>query len=62
MIENLLSQAKESCRIFQTISQEDKIKTLEEIEQALLNHTQQIIEANAQDIENAKKTTCLMPC
>lgn len=55
MIENLLSQAKESCRIFQTISQEDKIKTLEEIEQALLNHTQQIIEANAQDIENAKK-------
>lgn len=56
MIEALLTQAKNSCRIFQNTSKKDKILALEKIEKSLISHTEEIIKENAIDIENAKKS------
>ena len=55
MIEHILKQAKGACRKFQVVDKKTKIKALNAIQQALLDNTNIILEANQKDLEKARE-------
>lgn len=54
MLEKLGQNAKNAEVILRNLSTNDKNRTLETVAQALVDHTEEILEANALDVENGK--------
>ena len=55
ILEKLGQNAKNAEVILRNLSTNDKNRTLETVAQALVDHTEEILEANALDVENGKK-------
>lgn len=55
MLEKLGQNAKDAETVLRNLSTNDKNKTLEAVASALVNHTEEILKANALDVENGKK-------
>lgn len=55
MLEKLGQNAKDAETILRNLSTNDKNQTLETVAQALVDHTEEILKANALDVENGKK-------
>ena len=55
MLEKLGQNAKDAEVVLQNLSTNDKNRTLETVAQALTDHTEEILKANALDVENGKK-------
>ena len=55
MLENLGQNAKDAEVVLRNLSTNDKNRTLETVAQALTDHTEEILKANALDVENGKK-------
>ena len=60
MLEELGVKAKEAERKLSVATTEEKNKILTAIAKALIDNTEKIVEANAIDLENGKKTACQM--
>ena len=54
MLEKLGQNAKNAEVVLRNLSTNDKNRTLETVAQALVDHTEEILEANALDVENGK--------
>lgn len=54
ILEKLGQNAKNAEVILRNLSTNDKNRTLETVAQALVDHTEEILEANALDVENGK--------
>ena len=54
MLEKLGQNAKDAEVVLRNLSTNDKNRTLETVAQALVDHTEEILEANALDVENGK--------
>ena len=52
ILEKLGQNAKNAEVILRNLSTNDKNRTLETVAQALVDHTEEILEANALDVEN----------
>ena len=55
MLEKLGQNAKDAEVVLRNLSTNDKNRTLETVAQALTDHTEEILKANALDVENGKK-------
>ena len=55
MLEKLGQNAKDAETVLRNLSTNDKNKTLEAVAKALVAHTDEILKANALDVENGKK-------
>ena len=55
MLEKLGQNAKDAEVVLRNLSTNDKNRTLETVAQALVDHTEEILEANALDVENGRK-------
>ena len=55
MLEKLGQNAKDAETVLRNLSTNDKNKTLEAVAKALIAHTDEILKANALDVENGKK-------
>ena len=55
MLEKLGQNAKDAESVLRNLSTNDKNKTLEAVAKALVAHTDEILKANALDVENGKK-------
>ena len=55
MLEKLGQNAKDAETVLRNLSTNDKNRTLETVAQALTDHTEEILKANALDVENGKK-------
>ena len=55
MLEKLGQNAKDAEVVLRNLSTNDKNRTLETVAQALVDHTEEILKANALDVENGKK-------
>ncbi len=55
MLEKLGQNAKDAEVVLRNLSTNDKNRTLEIVAQALVDHTEEILKANALDVENGKK-------
>ena len=55
MLEKLGQNAKDAETVLRNLSTNDKNKTLEAVASALVNHTEEILKANALDVENGRK-------
>ena len=55
MLEKLGQNAKDAEVVLRNLSTNDKNRTLETVAQALTDHTEEILKANALDVENEKK-------
>ena len=54
MLEKLGQNAKDAETVLRNLSTNDKNKTLEAVAKALVAHTDEILKANALDVENGK--------
>ena len=55
MLEKLGQNAKDAEVVLRNLSTNDKNRTLETVAQALVDHTEEILKANALDVENGRK-------
>ena len=55
MLEKLGQNAKDAETVLRNLSTNDKNKTLEAVAKALVAHTDEILKANALDVENGRK-------
>ena len=55
MLEKLGQNAKDAETVLRNLSTNDKNRTLEAVAGALIEHTEEILTANALDVENGKK-------
>ena len=55
MLEKLGQNAKDAETVLRNLSTNDKNKTLEAAAAALVEHTEEILKANALDVENGRK-------
>ena len=55
MLQKMGQNAKDAETVLRNLSTNDKNRTLETVAQALVDHTEEILKANALDMENGKK-------